>query len=206
MITVHQARPPYIDFEQRSVEDRNESLKLGKRCYKNVNFARVMAPGSRDVVEKIAEEWINQIKRASLDNSPTAYPITWVEQIEGKFNEWQKGNVLPESGTPIKMWAAIGPAECDTILAANVRTVEDLAILGESGLSSIGMGGRELQDKARAYLKTAESTGVLAGENNILKIKIADLERKVDALMNGSTIQNKPIDPPKRGRPPKVKE
>ncbi|HWI68908.1 MAG TPA: hypothetical protein VNS88_11095, partial [Nitrospiraceae bacterium] len=61
---VQAPRIPYIRFEQRPVEKRTET---GELRYEDVDFALITAQGSKDTTEKIWQEWIPQIKRASAD-------------------------------------------------------------------------------------------------------------------------------------------
>ena len=169
--------PPYVRFEQRAEEDRNASIDAGHYVAKNVNYALITSPGSKDCVEKIAEDWLAQIKEKARDGS---FPAQWAEHFAYVFKHWQEENTIPETGTPIKGWAMLSPAMQQQVIQANIRTVEDLAVMNESGLQRIGMGARDLQNKARAWLAEAASVGSVAAKNAALELKLeAALERIV---------------------------
>lgn len=115
------------------------------------------------------------------------------------YQSFQKGVSAPAIGTPIEM-LGLGPSTVESLKQKGVRTVEDLAELGDAALQSVGLGAREMKDRAKAFLnKSSETTTKLQAENDALKAQLADLAAKVDALASQSPA------PPKRGpgRPPK---
>lgn len=169
-------RPPYVRFEQRAEEDRNSSIESGHYVARNVNYALITPPGSKDCVEKIAEEWLAQIKTKARDGT---FSPQWAEHFAFAFKQWQEENTIPETGTPIKGWALLSPAMQAQVLQANIRTVEDLAVMNETGLSRVGMGARDLQNKAKAWLAEAASIGSVASQNAALQMQ---LEQAVERM------------------------
>lgn len=172
-------RPPYVRFETRAEEDRNASIEKGHYVARNVDYALITPQGSKDVVERIAEDWLAQIARQAQENG---YPQPWVDHFRSAYNQWKETNTIPETGTPIRGWQLLSPAQQAQVLSANIRTVEDLAVSNESSLIRMGMGSRDLQSKARAWLEAAEGPGKLAAENAALKTKLEALEAQVAEL------------------------
>ena len=170
------SRPPHVIFETRALPDRAATEKAGIMQYKNVNFALVYPAGTKDCVEKLADEWLLQIRKQALDN---LYPSDWVAHFELRYAEWKKGNEMPENGTPLKMWPAITPADIAVLHAAKIHTVEDLAVLPESGFGSIGMNARTLREKAQAWLGSGEK-GKQAEEITGLKIALRELTEALE--------------------------
>ena len=166
------ARPPYVVFETRAIEDRAGTLENGHYSTRDVHYAIVTPSGSKDRIEKIATEWLASLKEAVQQDR---FPGDWLDAYERKYKTWLEGKEIPEDGTPILGWPAVSPAQSQAIIAANVRTLEDLAAANESTLTAIGMGARALKEKARAWLDSAESTGKTAEELN-------DLRKQVEAL------------------------
>ena len=182
-------RPPYVRFEQRAEEDRNASIESGHYVAKDVNYALITPPGSKDCVEKIAEEWLDQIKKKAIEGS---FPAAWAEHFAFAYKQWLLDNTVPETGTPIKGWALIGPAMQQQILQANIRTVEDLAVMNEAGLQRIGMGARDLQNKAKAWLEEAGNVGSVAAKNAALEMKLEQaLERIVTLEKQNKALKSK---------------
>lgn len=173
-------RPPYVAFETRAVEDRDASIKAGHYVAHDVDYVVITPAGSKDQIERIADEWLSQIKRQSVEGK---YNPVWVQHFEAVYRQWKETNTIPENGTSIKAWPLLSPAQAATVLAANIRTVEDLASINEDGLRRLGMGGRDLKAKAVAWLESAKDTGKVAAENAALKVKIEALEAQVAELI-----------------------
>lgn len=168
---IMQSRPPHVIFETRAIQNRTKTLAAGIPVYDNVNYALITSAGSKDCHEKIAEEWLRQIKTQSLEGK---YDPQHLAFFELRFAEWQKGNELPENGTPLKMWPQATPADIAQLHAAKIYTVEDLAALPESGFQLLGMGARVLKEKAQAWLGGSDK-GKQAEQIAALQVAIRDL-------------------------------
>jgi hypothetical protein len=171
-------RPSYITFEMRSVEDRAASIAEGHYIAKDVPFVVVTPPGGNLVFEEPAQDWLAKKKNDKF-----------FDHYSNAFKAWQSGQEEPEVGVPIKSWASISPAQAATCLAANIRTVEDLATAPAGALQRIGMGAVALQKKAQAWLQSASDTGKTAEELVSLRRdkeemggQIAALTQKIAAL------------------------
>lgn len=200
MITQMQERPPYVMFEIRTQEDRDATIKAGRYIAKDVDFVVITPAGSKDTVERKAEDWIEDINRkASM--SPPSYNPAHVNHFNAMYKAWKDKQTLPETGTPIKGWPVISPAEQENILSANVRTVEDLALLNESGLTRVGMGARALQNKAKAWIESANDHGKVSAEVSALKVKAEEQERRIEDLIEANkTLMAKLGEEPRQKR------
>jgi len=186
MTAVDNSRPPYISFERRPIEDRNASIAEGRWIARDVDFVTVTRAGSRDTLDKEAEIWIREQNERARNG---LIPPEWAKHFENAYRLWKEGETVPDSGTPIKGWSIISPAMQETLVHSGIRTVEDLAIIGQSELMHVGMGAIGLQQKAQAYLDTAKDRGVIAEEVAGMKQKIADLTELVGRLIE----QNKAL-------------
>ena len=175
--TEEKDRPPYVQWIVRPVEDRNASIAAGAYVAKDVDFAIIMRPGSKDTVEKEARVWLNEIKAKARENT---IPATWPAAFEASYKMWKDGEELPVNGTPIKLWPALSPAQVQMITRAGILTVEDLAQLPDSEVGVIGIGGLGLKQKAQSWLQSKNS---LAEENAALKTRTSELETQVAAMM-----------------------
>jgi hypothetical protein len=174
-----QVRPPYVTFEVRSVEDRAASMTAGHFVGKDVNYAIVTPSGSKDRIEKIAEEWLDGMAEGVRQER---IPGEWLEAYTRKYKIWCETREVPEDGTPIMSWPALSPSQAKAILDANVRTLEDLVAANESTLAAIGMGARALKEKAKAWLDSADTTGKTAEELNDLRQQVQTLTKSVETL------------------------
>ena len=170
-----EARPPYVTFETRQVEDRTASIDAGHYVAKDVHYAIITPSGSKDRLEKIAEEWLKDIEAAVREER---FPAQWAEGYKAGYKAFLEGKELPEDGTPILTWPPLSPAQVRTIIDADVRTVEDLAAANEATLTRIGIGGRAFKQQAQAWLDTVKDTGKVAAELTALRKENENLKKR----------------------------
>lgn len=207
MISLMQERPPYVTFEIRTEEDREATIREGRYMAKDVDFAIIVPAGSKDCIERKATEWLSDIKRKSEYRPPGFNPLH-ADHFHKMYRAWKDKQEMPLSGTPINGWPAISPAQQDNLLSVNVRTVEDLAFLNESGLQRIGMGARALQDKAKAWIDSANDHGKVSSQVSALKLKVEEQDKKIQELItaNEELMSNSAKDEPRTKRPYKRKK
>lgn len=176
---IEEARPPYITFEARAVEDRNASIESGQYKTKDQDFVLITPQGSKDRIERVASEWFESMDEQVKQNR---MPGDWVRQFKSAYAAWKEGKELPVSGTPILTWPVLSPSQVKSCIDAAVRTVEDLAAANEETLGRIGMGARALKDKAASWVKSAGGPGKVAEEIAALKAQLADTKLRNESL------------------------
>ena len=174
-----EARPPYVSFEMKPVEDRQASIDSGYYQTKDVDYALITPQGSKDRVERIASEWFVNLRQMVQEQR---FPGEWLRHFEALYDAWKKGLELPTSGTPILTWPVLSPSQAKSCLDAHVRTVEDLAAANEETIMRIGMGGRALKDKAVSWLTAASSTGKVTEELSATRAALADAKSRNESL------------------------
>ena len=186
MVTAAEDRPPYVTFEVRAEEDRNASIEAGHYVARDTDFAIITPIGSKDRIERPVAEWFAKL---AGDVSEGRFKSEWLSAYRGIYKDWKEGNESPLSGTDIKNWPVVSPAQVKNLIELNVRTVEDLAVANEEVISNIGMGGRALKQKAADWLssastsgKTSEELASLRASNEDLKSRNASLESQLKAL------------------------
>lgn len=195
-IGIMQARPPFVEFRQVAIHDARKSEELGRRVTKDVDMAYIMQPGSKDCVEIKAEDWLASLKRKALDAAPDAFPQEWIDGFHKKYELWKQGHEAPLNGTSVREWPLLSPAEVANFIAAHILTIEDVAAMTEQAMSAVGMGSRNLREKAREWLTGKDVAQQALRENEELKARIAALE---------AALLEKP-EAPRRGRPPKASD
>jgi hypothetical protein len=163
------ARPPYVKFEVRSFEDRAKTMATGKYTARDIDYVVVRQAGQMNSSEHEAVEWLDRIAK-----NP-GYKPEWVDGLRKQYENWKKGYEAVPSGTHVRSWPSIGPSTADMLCGVNILTVEDLAVANESALQRIGIGARELQQKAKAWLDSATKVGATAEELAALRAQVAAL-------------------------------
>ena len=179
MVAIAEARPPYVTFELRAVEDREASIAAGHFVAKDVPYAVITPQGSKDRIERVAEEWFAQLEQQSREDR---FPSEWLRAFKAAFKDWQEGHEPAVNGTDVRNWPAASPAQVKALLDVKVRTVEDLAAANEETISRLGMGGRALKARAVEWLNSAASTGKQAESLAALKAENADLKSRNETL------------------------
>lgn len=178
---LREARPPYVRFEVRQVEDRAKSLEAGYAATRDVIFVLVTQIGSSDTYENEAEAWLKMMK-AEARMEPPRVPMEWVQHWEAKFKDYQASMENTIDGTSLQSWPMISKGQVENCQRVGCFTVEDLAQLNEDGIAALGMGGRDLKAKAAKWLEAATSTGKLVSENIQLGQSLSSLEERNRSL------------------------
>jgi len=168
-----EARPPYVTFELRAEEDRTASIEAGKYVARDIAYALITPQGSKDRVERRADEWLAHISAESRDGR---FPEAWLEHYRKAFLAWESGHELPTTGTPLLTWPAISPASVKMLLDLNIRTVEELAQTTEEGLSHMGMGARALKQRAIDFIAQSGDAGKASAEMEVLRTANAEMQ------------------------------
>jgi len=191
-----QAVMPFIRFERRPVEDKAASAAAGHYVARDVDYALITPPYSKDVLIKKVDAWLAQLK---ADVSSKRIPQAWVDAQRKAYDYFTKGQELPLDGTPIKGWGMISPAQQETLVKMHVLTVEQLAAMNDEGVRRVGIGAIDLKNKASAWLKNIKKAGAstleiaaLKKENENLKADMLVLQEKMNALL---AQQNSPASP-----------
>lgn len=194
---------PHIRFEARVEEDRAASVEQGKKVYKDVDWVIITPAGGRDEFQNTAKQWLTNIRdRAQVGQ----YDPEWVSHFEKMYEMYKSGKELPEDGTSLRMCTTMfTPAEIQTCLDANIRTLESLANCNEEAMGRIGMGGRAWKLRAQESMKIGEGKGD-AMKIESLQLENADLKSKVKDLTDIVMEMREQVaqDTPRRGRPQKV--
>jgi len=134
----------------------------------------------------VAVEWFANLRRQVEEGR---FPQEWLTAFESRFEHWKKGQELPVNGTSVRQWNVLSPSQCRTLLDLHVLTIEDLAVANEETINRIGMGGRDLQRRAREWLQASTNVGqvsersaAMAAENEALKARIAEMEKQIQQL------------------------
>jgi hypothetical protein len=195
---VQQARPPFIRFEVRPIEDRAASITAGYYVTKDVDFIILVPHGSegKQSIEQPYGDWLKKIKplaggdlmpsNASFDTPAMAaarFPAEWLEKIEAGYKAWKEGRELPIEGTPLDNWPVLSPSQRINAKQMHLLTVEDLAAASDEACQSVGIGGITLRQRARDWLEAKKADPAkIAAQMESLQVQLKDLAAANEAL------------------------
>lgn len=172
-----QAQRPYVQFEMRPTEDRTQVSPDGISTYVDKAWAIVRAPGSKDSLEKLADEWIAGLRAYAKDGRvPREWPTEYAQALE----KWKKGEEIPLHGTPIKSWPPLSPAQRKNVLTAGILTVEDLAAANDEMRGLIGMGGHAVHQMAVRWLAESKDQGATAVALKDAMVLMAEMKTTIE--------------------------
>jgi hypothetical protein len=145
--------------------------------FENVEFVEIIIPGDNKtvVVHEVQEHHRNRFKNV--------------------YKAFQEGRTMADVGTALDKLGGLDPASIATLKYLHIHSIEALAEVGDNVLPNIGMGAREMRERARKYLQA----NYVDTEKEELKSRLAALEAKLSA--------KEPLEeaPKPRGRPPAVR-
>jgi uncharacterized coiled-coil protein SlyX len=165
-------KPPYVEFERRSVEQRTVT---GEVQYVPKDFVIIMPVGGKDKVEKEVMDWFEVLK---MEIKAQRRPQDHLTQYTGAYEMFKRGEEIPEDGTPLRNWPVIGKAEFNNLKLLRIRTVEDLANANEETMQRIGMGSRALKRAAQDWL-AAKGGANLVSQLTASRATIQALEERI---------------------------
>lgn len=182
-----ETRPPYFDFDARSLEKRKLVEEGGGLYYEPVDFIIITPHGSKDRIERIWTEYEAYLRGLVKNNM---YPPSWLKWFQDGYSEWKAGRAMPVNGTPIRNWPVLTSGEVKALINAKIHTVEDLAAANEAMIQMLGMGGRMLKQRAVDWINakatdapTAELISALRAQNEALVAQLG-VAKEQNATLN----------------------
>lgn len=121
--------------EYKPFLSKQATEKEGKpvEIFENVLYVRINIRGSDR----------NEVHRPATEADKRRFPFAW--------QEFNRGENARARGVPLQMLGLDAPI-LRQFAAKNVFTVEDLCEVSDNNLQNLGLGGREMRNRAQAYL------------------------------------------------------
>lgn len=137
-----------------------------------------------------AYPWLEKLKNHLKNGRITK---EYYEHCEKSFNAFMKNQELPVEGTPLSEWTGATEAQKRKAIEIGINSVELCAEMTEEAIQAIGMGARDMKNKARAYVdrdrepeKFANEMVNLREKNDFQQDQISSLQRKLQELQSRS--------------------
>lgn len=159
----------FVQFYMEAIKDEEASVAQGRPIFIDREFIKIIPAGDSKTVV---------CRPVKLDDDGGTPPdnVRW-PNLYAAFKNQQ---VQVNEGTPIEELPGLSKSQVMTMKSVNVHTVEQLSQVSDTNLHNIGMGARELRDKATAYISRADSN---SGYQKLEK-ENADLRTELEALKN----------------------
>lgn len=165
----------FVEFYSRSVRDEVASKEKDRPVHVQVDYIRIRQPGERD-----------EINRPAHNGDRQRFARHW--------QAYQDGRQATPEGTPLAILFPNNPEIVENLKFDKIFVVEQLAELNDTQIGNIGLGGRQFVDRAKAFLKAANSargfTQLSAKIDQMEADRTADKER-IKALEAALTEANK---------------
>lgn len=157
-----------VEFRMHAVIDGVASKDAGRPIKRDVPYVKILHPGEAN---------LSVYDQPATDEDAARFPRQWAA-----FRAGQAQEII---GTPLDLLFPESPAIVANLKSAAVRTVDQLAVLPDTALQSIGMGARQWQEKAKAYLAQAEKgqgVNALSARLDSLALQIKEKDDRIGAL------------------------
>lgn len=128
-------------FYTEAVHQPFRSEQEGRPIFEEREFVKILIPGDRRamVVEPVNDD----------------HKARWPSE----YAAFKAGQEAPIEGTPLTEWAvsSMNKARAEELAYFNIKTVEQLAQVNDNQLQNLGMGARELRERAKTWLEIAQN-------------------------------------------------
>ncbi len=167
----------HVRFYNDAVIDEAATKEAGRPIYKDVEKAEIKIAGDKSTVLVVPAK-----DQSSVRDPETNQRLTYAQLHYKQYEAFKRQEEFFGSGTPLSELPFLTEGKRRELKAANVHTAEALAGLDGSNLNRLGMGARELKNKAQNFLDVASGSAdfdKLSAENKALKARLDALEGKI---------------------------
>lgn len=163
----------HIEFFADARMDPRASEEAGRPMFRDVEMVRIRFAGDRRREHVAPAHEPFQMERGSGRH------MTYAERFRDHYEAFKRDAAAAVTGTPIRMMPGLTPSKLRELEAAAITTVEALAALPDRIIGKMGMGARDLTERARAFLEQADQSAAVSAaqaENADLRERLARLE------------------------------
>lgn len=181
MATYGDDKNSHAIFSQEAVLNDFRSNEEGHPSYDNVIMLEIMTPGAKTTFKTVVKD------------EEAGHPYS--DRFPNQWKQFKAQQEQVSEGMPLTEWPVINKAQALNLKANGIHTVEQLASVIDQNLGILGLGGRELRDKAKTYINRAidasEITKIHA-ELAVLRADNAAMKEMLSTPLNVQAGEEKP--------------
>lgn len=165
-----------VEFFMEAVENKRKSEAEKRPIFDDVEMVRIIIPGDtkrKPVFRAHEMHYVPAEKRQ----------MTYAERFPGQYKAFRENIEDFVSGTPLSELPFLTVARRAEMKHLGIVTVEQLAGLQDNNMKKLGMDGRGIVEKAKAYLAAAKDTA----EVDDLRRQVAELKAQIGTV-TGPTV------------------
>jgi hypothetical protein len=147
--------------------DELKSDEEGRPIYRDIEMVEIMSAGSRDVLHKKSDD----ISR---------------RRFRRQYEAFKSANSEVLVGTPLGQFPFISASERKELEYFNIFTGEQLIAMPDGNIDKVGVNGRDLIKKVKAFIELAKDTSIVSrmtSENESLKREMALIKEQMDQIL-----------------------
>lgn len=163
----------HVEFYKESVLNTFKTAAEGRPIYETQDMVYIHAPGNKSDLRR-------RVRLISEPNAPSD-----AERFPRQWQAFKNQEEQVSDGMPVERAPFIQPHRALELKALKIYTVEQLAMLPDSIMQTIGMDGRKLRDLSRAFLDDATRLADLSAkeaENSKLRAELDAMKQQLADL------------------------
>lgn len=176
---------PIVRFYSDTKENKHAGLKEGRPIFDDIEMVKITFPADRQrtLVKPAHASAMVRDERGKRSRRVNGKQVSYAELYREQYKAYKANQGPVVHGTPLSEAPFLSEGQRKSLKALEVYTIEQLSNI--SSPKSLGMGGMELVNKAKAYLANAAGTAdvtSLAAKNARLEGEIAEMREEMARL------------------------
>jgi hypothetical protein len=172
-------------FKNMAIEDKGRSQQMGRPIFNDLEVVELRIPGTKDFSVQPATAFCGWVVD---EETGEQVKLTYAEKYARQYRQFKERQHQTMTGTPLDYVPFLTEGKRAELRALSVYTVEMLAELDGQPLKNLGIGGRDLKNKAIEYLASSDHSATvmrqrLEIEALQVQLRIAQEDRKLLASM-----------------------
>jgi hypothetical protein len=164
-------------FKMMAIKNEAESKRQGRPIFDDWEMCELRVAGSKDFPCPPALSFSHWIVDEETGEQRA---ITYAERFAKQYQQFKSREQQTKTGTPLDYLPFLTEGKRAELRALSIYTAEALAELEGQSLKNLGLGGRELKNKAQEYLASSSQNAVLLQQ----QAKIEALQMQLDLLQS----------------------